>query len=394
MSDPEDKSPPNTEPVSAERDGTANPKPPPEPAANAGVKTARVGGLVVLLVIGLSLTWYLLADRHTPYTSQARVQGYIVGVAPKVGGMVTEVMVGNNESVQAGQLLFKIDRSQYEIALRKARSDLENARSQVEAGNAAVEAARAKLEAAKANLVRAEKDTARLQRLREDDPGSISLRRLEVSQAGLDQARAQVQAAEVDIQRAIEQKGGLDDTNNAILKTAESAVAKAELDLSNTRVTAETKGVITDLRAEAGQFAGAGTPIMTLVSLHDVWINAEFTENNLGLMQPGQNVEITFDSLPGRIFQGTIRSIGIGVSAGQLPPPGALPSIDNSRDWLRQAQRFPVIIDFDPAQEEVLLQQLRIGGQASVIVYTGEKRLLNRLGQLFVRLMSWSSYAY
>jgi multidrug resistance efflux pump len=356
--------------------------------------SVKKGASLVALLIALSLVWYLLGDRFTPYTTQARVQAYVVGVAPKVAGVVTQVWVENNQAVEAGQRLFEVDPSQYRIALEKAQSDLESARRQVDAGSAGVASARANLAAALANEVKQEKGYNRLQRLYKEDPGTISLRLLESSRASLDQARAQVAAAQAAIQQAIEQKGGNDDADNAILKSAQSAVAKAELDLGNTVVKASTHGVITDLRADVGLYAAAGSPVLTLVAVNDVWINAEFTENNLGHVAVGTPVEILFDALPGRVFPGQVRSVGLGVSEGQPPPPGNLPTVDNDRDWLRQAQRFPVIVGFDIARQEGLRGRLRVGGQASVMAFTQTDSLLNPLGRAYMRLMSWLSYAY
>jgi multidrug resistance efflux pump len=367
---------------------------PEQPAAEAKASVKK-GTITVFSVIVLSLIWYLLADRFTPYTDQARVQGYVVGVAPKVAGVVTQVWVTNNKKVQEDQPLFQIDPSQYQIALLKAQSDLESARRQVDAGSATVESARANLRAALANEQKAVKDTRRLERLYREDPGTISKRRIEISQATLDQVRAGVTAAKADIRRAIEQKGGDDDKDNAILKAALSVVDKAKLDLTNTKVTASSNGVITDLRAEVGQYAGTGSPVLTLISLNDVWINAEFTENNLGHLHPGSRVEILFDVLPGRVFTGEVRSIGLGVSTGQTQPSaGTLPTIQNNRDWLRQSQRFPVVIGFDVEQAQDLYEQLHIGGQASVIAYAEGHGILNFLGKIYIRLMSLFSYAY
>ena len=360
----------------------------PDPSASV-----KRGSRTIFLLILLSLTWYLLSDRLTPFTSQARVQGYVVGVAPKVAGLVTGVWVKNNQEVEKGQPLFGIDRSQYEIALAKAQSELESARRQVGAGSAAVEAARANLQASIANEVKAKQNAARLARLHREDAGTISKRQLEVAQASLEQARAQVAASRANIQQAIEQKGGENDNDNAILKSALSAVDKAELDLANTTVTASSRGVITDLRADTGQYAGTGGAVMTLIAIHDVWINAEFTENNLGHLRVGTPVEILFDLIPAQVFEGRVRSIGLGVSSGQAPSPGTLPSIDNNRDWLRQSQRFPVIIDFD-ARQPALRQHLRVGGQVSVIAYSADNDVLRRLGEMYIRAMSWLSYAY
>jgi multidrug resistance efflux pump len=357
-------------------------------------RSVRKGGIGVALAIVLSLTWYVLADRYTPYSTQARIEGYVIGVAPQVAGTVTRVMVTNNQEVEEGQPLFEIDASQYQIALNRARSDLENAGRQVGAGSAVVNAARANLLAARANERKAQQDATRLARLYEEDPGTISVRLLEVAQASHEQAQAQVTAAEADIERAIEQMGGDDAENNTIVNTALTAVAKAELDLANTVVTAPSSGVITDLRSDVGQFAGTGSPVLTLIAIHDVWVNAEFTENNLGHVKVGTPVEILFDVLPGQVFRGKVRSIGLGVSGGRSQSAGTLPTIQNDRDWLRQSQRFPVIIGFDTRQDEELRGQLRIGGQASVMAYTDGTGPLRLLGQAYIRLASWLSYVY
>jgi len=357
-------------------------------------QVVKKGSIGVALAIVVSLTWYLLADRYTPYTSQARIEGYVVGVAPQVAGTVTRVWARNNQEVEKDQPLFEIDRSQYQIALDKARSDLENAGRQVGAGSESVNAARANLLAARANERKARQDADRLERLHKEDPGTISVRRVEVSQATLEQARAQVTAAQADIQRAIEQMGGDDAADNSILKTALTAVARAELDLANTLVKAPSRGVVTDLTADVGRYAGTGSPVLTLIVIHDVWINAEFTENNLGHVEVGTPVEILFDVLPGRVFKGEVRSIGLGTSAGGDQPVGTLPTIQNDRDWLRQSQRFPVIIGFDTQQDETLRRNLRIGGQASIIAYSEGTSVLKLLGKAYIRLASYFSYAY
>ena len=363
------------------------------PQQNEAADSVKRGGKLIGAIIVLSLVWYLLADRFTPYTSQARVEGYVVAVAPKVAGLITQVWVNNNQEVNEGELLFQIDQSQYEIALARARSDLESARRQVSAGSASVDSARANLRAAQANEDRSQKNAERLSRLHQEDAGTISRRQLESAQANLAADRARVTAAEAGVQAAIEQMGGSEERDNSILITAMTAVEKAQLDLENAMVRASSAGIITDLRADVGNYAATGSPVMTLVAMEDVWISANYTENNLGHIQVGTPVEILFDVLPGTIFPGVVRSIGLGVSGSNAPSPGTLPTIDNNRDWLRQAQRFPVIVSFD-AQQETLRQQLRIGGQVSVIAYSEGHGILKLLGKLYIRIMSWFSYAY
>lgn len=363
----------------------------PEPAAepvNKGIKW------VVLLIV-LSLAWYLLADRFTPYTQQARVGAFVIPVASEVAGRVIKVNVHNNQDVKAGDVLFEVDPQPYQIAVDRARADLESTRRQIGASTAGIAAAQANLRASQANELKTRQDNQRLEGLYREDRGTISVRLLEVSRANHAQAVSQVAAARAEVQRAREQEGG-SDQDNALLRSAATALSKAELDLANTQVRARSAGLITDLRTDTGQFAAAGTPVMTLIAIHDVWISADMTENNLGLVKPDTEVSIVLDALPGEVFSGHVRSVGYGVSVGQPTSPGALPTVQNSRDWLRPAQRFPVIIEFSAESLATLRdgRGIRAGGQAEVMAFPTAGNPLNPLGHLFLGLMSWLSYAY
>ncbi|MEX3633122.1 HlyD family secretion protein [Paraburkholderia sp. BR14320] len=378
MSDTQDTREPQT---------AASPKSP-TPAADPSRRAVKV---VVCLIV-LSLIWYLLADRFTPYTQQARIQAYVVPVAAEVSGRVTRVFVHNNQDVNAGDVLFEVDSEPYRIAADRARADLESTRRQVGASTAGIESALAALRAAIANEVKARQDSDRLERLYREDEGTVSLRRLEVARATHAQALSQVDGARAEVERAREQQGG-HEAENAQLRSAASALEKAELDLANARVRARSSGVVTDLRTEVGQFAAAGNPVMTLIAIRDVWVSADMTENNLGHLKPGTRVEIALDVLPGEVFDGRVRSVGYGVSVGQTTPAGSLPTVQNSRDWLRPAQRFPVIVEFDDS-ERARLRDLRVGGQAEVMAFPTQGNPLNPLGHAFIRLMSWLSYVY
>jgi multidrug resistance efflux pump len=366
----------------------APPSPPPaaEPSGK-GVKWT-------LVLIGISFLWYLLADRYTPYTQQARIQGFVIPVAAEAAGRVTRVLVHNNQEVKAGEILFEVDPEPYEIALVRARADFETTRRQLGASTAGIDAAVAGLRAARANELKAQQDSDRLERLYSEDKGTVSLRRLEVARATYEQAVSQVSAAQADVVRAKETQGG-DEAVNAQIRAAAAAVKKAELDLTNTRVRARTSGLITDMRTEVGQYAGVGNPVMTLIAIHDVWVSADMTENNLGHLVPGTPVFIALDSRPGEIFPGRVRSIGFGINVGPGPstPPGGLPTVQNSRDWLRPAQRFPVIVEFEPGAS-VPVHDIRVGGQADVMAFPTKGNPLNPLGRVFLRVMSWLSYLY
>jgi len=356
---------------------------------------AKKGIRWVLLLIVLSLAWYLLADRYTPYTQQARVGAFVIPVAAEVAGRVIKVNVRNNQDVKAGDILFELDPQPLQIAVDRARADLENTRRTVGASTAGIASAQASLRAAQADELKARQDNRRLEVLYKEDPGTVSVRLLEVSRANHTAAVSKVAAARAEVLRAQEQEGGNTDTNAKLLSAA-ATLAKAELDLANTRIGARSAGLITDLRTDVGQFAAAGSPVMTLITIQDVWVSADLTENNLGRVQPGSPVAIVLDALPGEVLDGRVRSVGYGVSVGQTPAPGTLPSIQNSRDWLRPAQRFPVIIEFSDEAKKRLIDSraIRAGGQAEVMAFPTEGNLLNPLGRVFVWLMSWLSYAY
>lgn len=372
-------------------DTPATPPAPPSPPA-PGKSAPDRGMRVVLLLIVVSLVWYLLADRFTPYTQQARLQAYVVAVSAEVAGQVKRVAVGNNQEVHKGDVLFELDQEQYRIALQRAEADLDTVRRQIGAGTAGIDSAQASLAAAQANERKARQDAERLQRLYQEDPGTVSVRRLESAQATREQAASQVVAARAEVERAREQQGGHDE-DNAQLRSATANVAKARLDLARTTVRADSDGLITDLRTDVGHYVGPGSPVMTLIAIHDLWISADMTENNLGHLRNGTPVLVVLDSLPGELLKGRIRSIGYGVSVGQGTPPGSLPTVQNSREWLRSAQRFPVIVELDRDQLEGP-GGLRVGGQAEVMALPSEGNPLNLLGRVFMWLMSWLSYAY
>ena len=131
---------------------------------------------------------------------------------------------------------------------------------------------------------------------------------------------------------------------------------------------------------------------MTFIAIHNIWVQADFTENNLGNVDPGDPVEIVFDSMPGRVISGRVRGTGFGVALNTAPL-GNLPTIDNDRQWLRDAQRFPVLVDFKLEDRSERIR-IRIGSQASVIVYTDNNWLFNFVGKIYIRVASLLTYAF
>ena len=345
---------------------------------------------IMLILMLVLFGWYLFADRFTPYTSQARLHALVVPIAPLISGQVDDVYVTNNQRVAAGDLLFRINTDTYVLVLEAAEADLQSARQAVGASKANVAAAEASLKAAEAGETQAEQDAVRMRGIRAEDPGAISERRLQYAEAALASAIANVDAAEANLEMA-KQDFGREGENNVRILQAQVAIANAQLNIDYASVRAPDDGVVTNVRLDRGNFAGAGQAQMTFVAIENIWVQADFTENNLGHIEAGDKVQILFDVLPGRLLEGTVRGTGFGVEVDSAAL-GELPTIENDKDWLRESQRFPVLVDFET--ENIGELGVRVGSQASVTVYTGTHPLLNTVGRLRMRIVSYLSYAY
>jgi len=342
----------------------------------------------VLAVCIVIFIWYLIGDRYTPYTGQARVRGYVVPIVPQVSGEVTEVAVGLNSPVEAGDVLVKILSKDYELAVADAEAALETAGQDMGASTADVGSATAAVAEATAALELAESQRVRIEK---------AFTSAAVSEADLDKARSNVELSKAQLEnskQALEQakqKLGQEGRNNPRLVAAQAALEDAQLDLQRTVLRAPQDGGVTNVRIEKGQYANAGQPLMTFIGARTAWIEAYMRENSLGRVKPGDTVDIVLDVRPGKIFKGTVQSMGYGVDWGDVDNASVLPAIKGSKDWLRDPQRFPVVISFN--HEELRGKGLlREGGQADVVVYTGENVILNTVGRIWIRIVSWFSY--
>ena len=360
-------------------------------AAPPAKDPVRKWTFIILALCIVLMALYLVADRQTPYTSQAKVHAFVVPIAPQVSGNVINVEVQNNQQVMAGQVLIRIDPTDYELAVTAAEATLQVVRQSLDAGMAGVEAAEASVEAAKASLWRSEQDAVRMRRIRDEDPGAISQRRIDSAEASFAAGKARVSATKASLESARSALGEIGDSN-ADFQNAQTALNKARVDLKRTVLLAPRDGFVTDMRIDQGSFAGAGAPLMTFIATHEVWVRADMTENNLGHVSEGDRVELTFDVQPGKVYQGSIRETGYGVQVDSNAL-GTLPTIDNQRSWLRTAQRFPVLVDVE-TDEDLQQMKIRVGSQVSVIVYTGDNWLMNFLGRIYIRVVAVMSYAY
>jgi multidrug resistance efflux pump len=343
--------------------------------------------LIVLGAIVVLFLYSLIADRLTPYTSQATVQAFVVRMAPEVAGRVIEVNVIDNQRVKAGDVLFRIDPQPYEIAVRQADARLGSVGQTIGASTAAVASAQERLIEAEAKRDNVQEQANRVLQLVEK--GVYAKARQDQATKEIEVAEANVREAASEVERA-RQELGPQGNDNPQVREALAAVEQAKLDLIRTTVLAPADGVITNLQLTGGEFVTVGQAALTFIDTSDAWINANFRENSLENIKPGDPVELVLDTLPGRVFAAKVQSVGWGVSQGSIDPETGLPKIGEPMGLVRNPQRFTVKIE--PNRSDYAAGSVRYGSQANVVVYGTNNAIVNALGALFIRLVAVLTY--
>ncbi|MCT7942022.1 MULTISPECIES: HlyD family secretion protein [Shewanella] len=351
---------------------------------SAAEKSSRKLSFYIIGVILFIWLYSLWADRVTPMTAEARVHSYLVRVASEVTGNVVEVNVKNNQVVEAGSVLFKIDPRNYEIALQSAQANLTIAGQGIGANTAAVAVAQAKVVDAIAARNNAKEQYVRVMELA--GQGVLSKADLDNAIESRDRTQASYEAAEASLVQA-KQNLGPEGENNPQLLAAMANLEKAQLDLQRTEVLAPSKGIVTNLQLTVGQKASVGTPILTFIDPRGVWISALVRENSLEHIRVGQSVEVVLDALPGRVLHARVDSIGWGT--------GGSNNIDQNTGFLTadtqsmKAQRYPVNIVFE---NEDVPKNIRYGSQATVAFFTEQSSFGELLAKLWIRVVSIWTY--
>jgi multidrug resistance efflux pump len=350
--------------------------------------SARAWVLFVLLVIAALVAYYVLSDRYTPFTTDAYVQAYVIQVAPRVEGQVVHVYVQENQSVKKGEMLFEIDRRPfaYRVALLEAkRVEAVQQVAQLESELAAARADDARLvaEEAYARTVHEQEKAIFKQEATTDRKYVDAVQKAKAAQAAVERSRAQTRK----IEQALAARVG---TEHALVAEVEAQLAEARLNLEWTRVYAPANGYVTNVQLREGFYIHIGTPVITCIDGDQWWVVANYRENGLENIRPGQRVGLTFDTYPGRLFPGVVESVGWGVDQGQGNPSGSLPAVAEPKNWIRLAQRFQVRITPEmPADHP-----LRVGATASAAVYTHEGYWLNGVTEVWQKIEAALEYLH
>jgi multidrug resistance efflux pump len=348
---------------------------------------------IFLIIVAVLMIWYVVSDRLTPYTAAARVQAYVIPIVPDVSGYIEDIPIQQYQLAEPGDKLLQIETRRFELALRQADAALQVAGQEVGGGTEAVTSAAAQLTLARVDLDVARTQAARLFTL--EEKGIVPRAKGDQARAVVASREAKVGAAEAELAR-VKKTLGVEGRKNPRIQLALARLEEAQLNLARTTLTAPGRGMVGSMYLDEGAFAPAGQPVMTFISLDDYWIDAYFSENNLGRVDIGDEVEIAFDVFPGRIFSGKVKKIAPGVSTGKKTDLGSLSSADKTSGWLRSPQRFSVIIEPTRNEEliEVEYQGVRLNSQADVVVYTGEHWFWNSLAWLWIRFVSLMSFLY
>lgn len=356
----------------------------PDTQATKGNPLRRVA-LAVLLLACLLFVIAVFMERRTPSSSQATVSAYVVGIAPEVTGRVIEVGVADNSGVKPGQMLFRIDPQQYELAVAEAEARLARVGQTIGASTASVDAVQARLVEARAIRDNVQEQANRAMELVKR--GVYAKAKYDEAKAAVDQANASVVAAEADLKQAQEELGPAG-ADNPQLKESLAALERAQLDLLRTTVLAPAEGVVTNLQLSVGGVVGAGQSAMTFIDVGTVWITAAFKENSLENVAAGNHADVLFDLLPGQVFGATVESVGMGVAQGNVDPKTGLPKISTESGWVRTPQSFPVRLILDEGRPK----GVRYGSQANVVIYTGDNPVTNAIGRIWMRVLSVLTY--
>ena len=321
----------------------------------------------ILLVI-TAITLYLWIFSNSTYTDNAYLHADITIIKPKVSGYITEVLVKDNQSVQKGQILAKIDNREYLLKIKQTQDEMEATNAKINNLNQLltiqgykIQKTSFELESAKVIFEKAKKDYGRAQVLVKDK--AISVQSFDNSYEIFKSAESKFSTAKAEVEIAKLQESAIKSNlseEQANLKKLEASLSLAELDLEHTNIIAQTDGKISRKALQVGQLVTPNNALAFIVQ-NDIWLVANFKETQVGEMKKGQQAEVTVDNLPGQKFKAKVDSLSpaTGSEFSILPPENA------TGNFTKIVQRVPVKIAFDKDQD---LSRLKPGLSSEVTV--------------------------
>ena len=340
--------------------------------AASGAKTHRKRNLVIvtllfLITAAVVALAYFLFWQYEEETEDAYVAGHLVMITPQVNGTVRKVMYDDTDVVKKGDVLVALDDSDFQLAYDRAQNELIQAIRQNKQQTAVNSKAKAQVLLRKADLARAQADLRRRESLAGTE--AVSGEELSHARAAVVQAQAAlkaVEAEEVSAQAALGSNIPL--RQQPAVQTAISHIKDAWLNLQRTQIRSPISGQIAKRNVQVGQRIAQGTPMMAVVPLSELWVDANFKESQLRKMKIGQPVEMTADLYGSKVvYHGKV----MGLSAGTGSAFSLLPAQNATGNWIKVVQRVPVRISLDA--KELQQNPLRVGLSMTVKVDIAEK---------------------
>ena len=325
----------------------------PPAASKRGRNLKILAAVVAICGLAYACYWHWYA-RYFESTDDCYVNGDVVAITTEIPGTVIQLHADDTQSVTRDQTLLELDPADAEVAVGNAEANLGRAVRAVRALFAQADQLRAQIRDREIDLRQAEQDHERRTGLLGD--GAISSEELQHTQDRINEVRAALAASEQQLNETTAQIDRTTIASHPQVLAAIAAVRDASLALRRTRVTAPVSGVVAQRSVQVGQRVAAGTPLMSVVPLDAVWVDANFKEVQLRNMRVGQPVELHADVYGGKVvYHGKL----VGLSAGSGTAFALLPAQNASGNWIKIVQRLPVRIELDPS--ELRAHPLRIG---------------------------------
>ncbi len=338
----------------------------PSSSQSTDKQTQRRRGLMILgavVAVGAVVWggWWLFYGSHCESTDDAYVAGDVIVVTAREAGTVLALRVDNTANVARGQALVELDPAEAEVQFAAAKADLARTVRDVQAGFAKAAELQALYANAATKAAQAEADLKRRAQPAKD--GAISAEDAAHARDGAAIAQAQERAAKNALAEAESVVSGTTTANNPAVLAAIARLKSAALALAHCRIAAPAAGTVAQRTVQIGQHVAAGTPLMAIIPLEAVWVDANFKEIQLSEMRVGQPVTVTADIYGGSVdYHGVVAGLGAGSgnTFALLPPQNA------SGNWIKIVQRVPVRIALDP--KEVRAHPLRLGLSVKVSI--------------------------
>ena len=306
-----------------------------------------IGGSLVIVLIA---AYFYFASGRSESTNDAYVNAARASISTNVPGRVVELNVHDNQRVKRGDVLFRLDDRPFQLAVSQARAKLSNTRLQIESMKALYRQRQSELRSAEDTLAYEQREMERQKRLLAS--GISSQSQLDRATHGRDAASQAAAAAQQQIASVVANLGGdpaIDPTKHPAVEQAQAELDRALLDLSYATITAPDDGIATQVeRLQVGDYVNAAAPVFALVSTHDMWVEANFKEDQLSKMRAGQTATVKIDTYGDKTFTGRIVSLSPGTGA-QF---SMLPAQNATGNWVKVVQRLAVRVEIENADRD------------------------------------------